>query len=247
MAINSVNRFALLDEDDDQSSSTSDSPLPVKNGNAWQVVKPQAQPSKRTPIKTLVIRDVTQRTARNRLAVNSVNHDLDHGAPTYDVRKTSASSNGTQALYNPNENWCGVCQIKLPTKSILINHIKQMPKHENYCNLCKRVFKDRNGLQNHVDNSLDHDVFCNLCLSAFKDKWGLRNHFENNYAVGHEFACLACLMAFRSHHEMELHLRTARKHVRCNTCHRSFRNQDERDEHWTKTTSKEYARKLKGS
>jgi hypothetical protein len=247
VAINGVNLFALLDEVNDRSSSASDSPTPGKNSNTWQVVKPRAQPSKKTPLKTLVIRDGTPQTARNRLAIKPVNHDHAYGALTYDVRKISASSNGTEASYNPNENWCGVCHIKLPTKALLLSHIKQAPKHENYCNLCRRVFKDRNGLQNHVDNSLDHDVFCNLCLSAFKDKWGLRNHFENNYAVGHHFACLTCLMGFKSHHEMELHLRTARKHVRCDTCHRDFRNQDERDKHWTKTTSKEHVHTLRKS
>jgi hypothetical protein len=240
MAIESLNRFALLDAKDGQSSSGSDTPTPKKNGNESQLRKPRTEQP-----KTLIIRDVNRHTASKRLAVKPVNHTDSHGPPRLDARSIPALRNGVDTSYNPNENWCGVCQIKLPTKSLLLSHIKQTPKHENYCNLCKRVFKDRNGLQNHVDNCLDHDVFCNLCLSAFKDKWGLRNHFENNYAVRHEFACLTCLMGFKSRHEMELHLRTAKKHVRCDTCHRNFRNQDERDEHWTKTTSKKYTHTLR--
>jgi hypothetical protein len=47
---------------------------------------------------------------------------------------------------------------------------------------------------------------------------------------------MVCLQAFTSHKEKEQHLRTAAKHVRCNTCHRQFRTQTERDEHWVKTT-----------
>jgi len=88
------------------------------------------------------------------------------------------------------------------------------------------------------ENSYGHEVYCNLCLSAFNSEWGLKNHFENNYAVGHEFACLTCLQGFRSRVELEHHLQTAPKHTWCGTCSRRFRNQDERDEHWEKTTSK---------
>jgi len=246
MAPKGANRFALLYEDDnpsspgsDQASDTDRKPtqntqVHKENLNPWHEVKSRTSPSKKT--NTLVIRDENQPSARTRPNLNPFNHRPN----ATDTRKISSSSdgNGVDRPYNPNENWCGVCHTKFPSKSLLLSHVKQAPNHQNYCNLCKRVFKDRNGLKNHVDNALDHDVFCNLCLSAFKDKWGLRNHFENNYSVGHEFVCLTCLMAFRSRNEMETHLKSAPKHVSCNTCHRRFRNQDERDEHWRKTTSK---------
>jgi hypothetical protein len=139
-------------------------------------------------------------------------------------------------IYDPRENWCGVCSQKFGSKVNLLNHIKQSgPDHKYYCNLCKRVLKDFNGLQNHLENSWGHEIFCNLCLSAFNDEWGLKNHFENNYAVGHEFVCLTCLMGFRNQHALQQHLQTAEKHTRCELCERRFRNQDERDEHWQKT------------
>ncbi|KAF2121604.1 hypothetical protein BDV96DRAFT_512942, partial [Lophiotrema nucula] len=127
--------------------------------------------------------------------------------------------------------------MKLQSKTAILAHVKQTPKHENYCNLCKRVFKDRNGLKNHVDHAIGHDVFCNICLSAFTDNNGLRNHFENNYTAGHENVCLVCLIAFRTKREIDHHLHNAPKHVCCNTCHRKFRNQDERDEHWVESTN----------
>ncbi|KAF2708998.1 hypothetical protein K504DRAFT_433752 [Pleomassaria siparia CBS 279.74] len=218
MAMKGVNRFALFQEEDEDG----------------QKLKTRVQQSAKPHYRTLVICDNKHHShvAHNRPAIKSNSHA--HAAA--DMRKASSSTDSTDRSYNANENWCGVCSLKLPTKSLLLSHIKQTPNHQNYCNLCKRVFKDRNGLQNHVDNAIDHDVFCNLCLSAFKDKWGLRNHFENNYSVGHEFACLTCLMGFRTRNQMERHLRTARKHVRCDTCHRDFQNQDERDEHWRITT-----------
>ena len=227
-----VNRFAILGEDNRSSpSSASSSPAePNQKENEWEQVKSRSHHHIKVPVKTLVICDEKQHT-RYRLATKLNSPHL------ADTRKVSSSSDGSGKAFNPNENWCGVCQVRFATKQQLLSHIKQTPKHENYCNLCRRVFKDRNGLKNHVDNAMDHDVFCNLCLSAFKDKWGLRNHFENNYSVGHEFVCLTCLMGFKSRNEMEIHLRKAKKHVRCDTCHRDFRTQDERDEHWRKTAS----------
>jgi hypothetical protein len=144
------------------------------------------------------------------------------------VRTASASTaDTTDKAHDPHENWCGVCSIKLPNKSALLTHIKQMPKHRHYCNLCKRVFKDRNGIQNHLENSLGHEVHCNLCLSAFNDEWGLKNHFENNYTVGHEFVCLTCLLGFRDESGLARHLQTAQKHTWCEVrtrLGRAFRN-----------------------
>ena len=131
-----------------------------------------------------------------------------------------------------------MCSYKFGNKAALQSHLKTAPgDHTNYCNLCKRVFKDRNGLKNHVDNSLGHEFFCNLCLNAFKDDWALKCHFENNYAVGHQWVCLTCLLGFRTKIELTRHLHTGKKHVVCDTCHRTFRTQDERDAHWSETTS----------
>jgi hypothetical protein len=76
-----------------------------------------------------------------------------------------------------------------------------------------------------------------LCLSAFKDAWALECHFINNIANGHQWNCLVCLRGFRTNIEKTRHLQTEKKHVACNTCHRIFRNQDERDAHWRETTS----------
>jgi hypothetical protein len=135
---------------------------------------------------------------------------------TLRARATSGSTAETaDKFWDPHENWCGVCSLKLPSKATLLSHIKQTSDHKNYCNLCKRIFKDRNGLKNHLENSLGHDVYCNLCLSAFNDAWGLKNHFENNYTVGHEFACLTCLLGFHTDVELERHLHSAEKHIWC--------------------------------
>jgi hypothetical protein len=153
-------------------------------------------------------------------------------------RDVSGSTQGSTTTDDPHENWCGVCSYKLSDKAALQSHLKTAPgDHSNYCNLCKRVFKDRNGLSNHVDNAAGHDFFCNLCLSAFKDEWALECHYVNNIANGHQWNCLVCLQGFRSNIEKKRHLQTEKKHVACNTCHRIFRNQDERDAHWRETTS----------
>lgn len=197
----------------------------------WEEVKKRGVThERRAPYvgaKTLVLRDQS-RTVLNHAM-------LTH---TRDRTISMSTADGSDKTFDPFENWCGVCSQKFASKSSLLSHIKQSPEHQNYCNLCKRVFKDRNGLKNHVDNSWGHETFCNLCLSAFKDSWGLKNHFENNYQVGHEFACLACLLGFRSRNELDRHLQTAEKHTWCESCHRRFRTQDERDEHWQKTNSK---------
>ncbi|KAJ4301683.1 hypothetical protein N0V90_003776 [Kalmusia sp. IMI 367209] len=232
MAPTITNRFALFAE----RSPTPDSPhrSPIANqltdqladadvNNPWQEIKRGGQLIK---MKTLVIRDTYKPPPFAR----------HHPKQMRDASGSTQDSDKSDRRDDPYEHWCGVCQIKLPSKNALLAHIKQAPRpHENYCNLCKRVFKDRNGLKNHVDNSLGHETFCNLCLSAFKDAWGLKNHFENNYSVGHEFVCLTCLLGFRTKHELDRHLYTGEKHVWCDTCHRKFRNQVERDEHWIKT------------
>jgi hypothetical protein len=36
---------------------------------------------------------------------------------------------------------------------------------------------------------------------------------------------------------LDRHLKTAKKHTWCMTCHRPFRSQEERDKHWEMTTS----------
>jgi hypothetical protein len=178
----------------------------------WQQVKKRGAPAALMPPlpmkgKTLGIRDL------NKVAVAR------NGPATTRARTASASTvEAADKVYNPHENWCGVCSLKLPNKAALLNHIKLTPDHKHYCNLCKRVFKDRNGLKNHLENSFGHEVYCNLCLSAFNDEWGLKNHFENNYTVGHEFVCLACLLSFRSQIELVRHLQTAQKHTWCEVC-----------------------------
>jgi hypothetical protein len=246
MAPHPTNRFALFAEDNENSppnisqgfniaripfeNQVADDTIPWKQVKKRSAVEPQ-QPLPK--IKTLVIRDqnrpvsVRRPPSETKLRASSV------------TATTPTTATGSDKSYDPHENWCGVCNQKFHTKVALQSHMKQTENHQHYCNLCARVFKDRNGLKNHVDNSLGHDVFCNLCLSAFKDQWGLKNHFENNYHVGHEFACLTCLLGFKSHQDMVKHLQTAKKHIWCETCHRPFRNQDERDAHWKKTAGEE--------
>jgi hypothetical protein len=224
------NRFALFAKSDDK--NTPQQPLPQQtnvssvdqddaNEAPWQHVKRKGSTQKQNPP---AIRVDTK------------------PEPSYtnyrDARKASTSMQGFAESTNSSfENWCGICQRKFPSKTILIAHTKALPNHNNYCNLCKRVFKDRNGLKNHVDNSQGHDVFCNLCLSAFVNEWGLRNHFENNYNVGHEWICMTCLLGFHTEVELHQHLKKGDKHVWCDTCQRRFRTQEERDTHWKLTKS----------
>lgn len=242
MAAKGNNRFALFADDSDQSSPesakkitavSSNHPIGLDsspfNDNSWQEVKPRGLYNKKAKEPGFGDENRPPAPPRGRAIPNH------RGRKTSNEMNPPSSPPDYDKSFNPHENWCGVCNVRYPSKIALQNHVKQSPNHQHYCNLCKRVFKDRNGLQNHVDHALGHDVFCNLCLSAFNDKWGLRNHFENNYTVGHEFACLTCLEGFRSREQMNLHLRTAVKHVWCNICNLKFRNQDERDIHWMDT------------
>ena len=238
MAGDGNNRYALFREGDENAPPMSSPALDVSKNPflnqvaddsiPWQQVKKRGAPTVQPPAptsKALATRERTKTVTNNETR----------------PRQLSASTAETgEKVYDPHENWCGVCSQKFPNKAALLSHIKQTPNHKNYCNLCKRVFKDRNGLKNHVDNSWGHDVYCNLCLSAFNDRWGLKNHFENNYSVGHEYVCLTCLLGFRTQTELERHLQTAPKHTWCESCRRRFRNQDERDEHWQKTTRKNH-------
>ncbi|CAI6332589.1 unnamed protein product [Periconia digitata] len=231
------NRFALFTDPHDDEPAPVQQP-PEKDNPFVNQVADENVPWKevgrggttklpvKTPVKTITIRN----TDRKIPAIS---------ASTQSRKSSGAPSPGSEAPRKPvgRENWCGVCSQFFGSKSSLQSHIKSLAAtHGNYCNLCRRVFVDRNGLRNHVDNSAGHDVYCNLCLSAFQNRWGLQNHFENNYAVGHQFACLACLMGFTTNKALEHHLLTGEKHVWCTTCHRRFRNQDERDAHWTVTT-----------
>ncbi|KAH5246903.1 hypothetical protein HBI71_178940 [Parastagonospora nodorum] len=238
MASTGNNRYALFVEKDEHAApprrmAADASRNPFLNQVAddsvpWQEVKKRGAPTTQLPSaprsNVLAIRDQTRNASAQSAAANR-------------ARTVSASTTDpTDKAYDPYENWCGVCSVKLPSKAMLLSHIKQSQSdHKHYCNLCKRVFKDRNGLKNHVENSWGHGVCCNLCLSAFNNEWGLKNHFENNYAVGHQFACLTCLLGFRTQAELEKHLQLAAKHTWCESCQRRFHNQDERDEHWHKT------------
>jgi hypothetical protein len=216
MTGNANNRYALFVEEDENASPMSSLVVDVSHNPflnqvaddsvPWQQVgkrdAPMTQPPRASYGTPLATRDQNKAGfALPKMAVRA--------------RTTSASTADADKTYDPHENWCGVCSQKFPTKTALLSHIKQTPDHKNYCNLCKRVFKDRNGLKNHLENSLGHDVYCNLCLSAFNNEWGLMNHFENNFTVGHEFACLTCLLGFRTNAELERHLQSAKKHTWC--------------------------------
>jgi len=240
MAVRGSNRYALFVEKDENvaparhaTADPSRNPFLNQIGDdsvPWEEVKKRGIiQERRAPnigAKTLIMRDHS-RAALNRAVLTQ----------TRDRAISISTADGSEKTYDPHENWCGVCSQKFSSKASLLSHVKQLPEHQHYCNLCKRVFKDRNGLKNHVDNSWGHETFCNLCLSAFKDSWALKNHFENNYHVGHQFACLVCLLGFRSSIELGRHLQTAGKHTWCESCHRRFRTQDERDAHWQKTNS----------
>ncbi|KAI8942810.1 hypothetical protein NX059_000853 [Plenodomus lindquistii] len=237
MAAQANNRYALFVEKDDITPANgspvdhSRNPFVNQVGDEsipWEEVKKRGAPLERRPpqlgARTLVVKD-QNRAVLNRALLPQ----------TRDRAVSSSTADSGDKIYDPHENWCGVCSLKFTCKQSLLTHVKQTPDHHHYCNLCKRVFKDRNGLKNHVDNSWGHETYCNLCLSAFKDSWGLKNHFENNYHVGHEFACLTCLLGFRSNVELQRHLQTAAKHTWCESCKRRFRTQDERDAHWRNT------------
>ncbi|KAE8846719.1 hypothetical protein HRS9122_03626 [Pyrenophora teres f. teres] len=239
MALNGTNRYALFTSKDENAQPpivpvADPSKNPFLNQVAddsipWQEVKKRGLVVQPPPVQATYHPPRTTKE-RSKTIVAGPFSKQDR------IRGISFSTNeSTEKVYDPHENWCGVCCIKFPSKSSIITHVKQTPEHQHYCNLCKRVFKDRNGLKNHVDNSYDHDVHCNLCLSAFKDEWGLKNHFENNYTVNHEFVCLICLLGFRTGAEMDRHLQTAETHTWCATCQRRFRSQDERDAHWRTT------------
>jgi hypothetical protein len=216
MTGNANNRYALFVEEDENASPMSSLVVDVSHNPflnqvaddsvPWQQVGKRgasmAQPPRASYSTPLATRDQNKAGfAQPKMAIRA--------------RTTSASTADADKIYDPHENWCGVCSQKFPTKTALFSHIKQTPNHKSYCNLCKRVFKDRNGLKNHLENSLGHDVYCNLCLSAFNNEWGLMNHFENNFTVGHEFACLTCLLGFRTNAELERHLQSAEKHTWC--------------------------------
>jgi hypothetical protein len=218
MAANSNNRYALLVEEDENTSLMNSPAVDVSRnpflnqvaGDSipWQEVKkrgaPVVQPPPLLRARPLVGRD------QNRVA------RTDSIFVTRTRTGSASKANATEQVQDPFENWCGACALKLPNKAALLNHIKQSPAdHKHYCNFCKRVFKDHNGLKNHLENSWGHEVYCNLCLSAFNNEWGLRNHFENNYTVGHKFVCLTCLLGFRTRFELERHLRSANKHTWC--------------------------------
>jgi hypothetical protein len=216
MAATGHNRYALFVEED-ENASPMPSPVvdvsrnPFLNQVAddsvpWQEVKKRGAPTTQMPATKPRVQGIRDPRKLASAHNNITNRNRAASVSTADT---------TDKAYDPHENWCGVCSIKLPSKAGLLSHIKQMPNHKHYCNLCRPVFKDRNGLKNHVDNSFGHEVSCNLCLSAFNDEWGLKNHFENNYAVGHEFVCLTCLLGFRTEHELERHLQSATKHTWC--------------------------------
>jgi hypothetical protein len=219
MTGNANNRYALFVEEDENASPTSSPAVDVSRNPflnqiaddsvPWQQVKKRGTPAAQAPAPptskgpTLATRD------QHKAAIIQTR-------VTVRARTASASTaENAEKIYDPHENWCGVCSQKFSNKAALLSHVKQTPDHKNYCNLCKRVFKDRNGLKNHLENSLGHDVHCNLCLSAFNDEWGLKNHFENNFTVGHEFACLTCLLGFHTNVELEGHLQSAEKHTWC--------------------------------
>jgi hypothetical protein len=219
MASTANNRYALfVDGDENAPPTTSPTVDPSKNPFANQVADdsiPWQEVRKRGALTTHMSLPPAPRgkafgtrdQAKVTIAFNS--------AATRDRTASASTADTADKAYDPHENWCGVCSLKLPNKSALLTHIKQTSDHKQYCNLCKRVFKDRNGLRNHLENSLGHEVYCNLCLSAFNNEWGLKNHFENNYAVGHEFVCLTCLLGFLNEADLARHLQTAQKHTWC--------------------------------
>ncbi|PVH95693.1 hypothetical protein DM02DRAFT_659914 [Periconia macrospinosa] len=230
-----TNRFALFSVDENEEPKPVKKPPEKDNpfvnqvadkDTPWQEVRRNGS-SIPKPLKTLTIRDT------NRKPPLPVNNTL--ATQTRQVSATSQSSPEHDRPVTSRENWCGICSRYFSSKSQIQAHVKSMPGHERYCNLCRRVFVDRNGLQNHIDNAAGHSIFCNLCLSAFLNEFGLRNHFENNNAVGHRYACLICLLGFKTKAELEHHLLTGQKHVWCTTCHRRFRNQEDRDAHWAIT------------
>lgn len=258
-----MNRYELLASDDHgQSSPESDREITSRkrapvvtsadmNGN------PQKQEKRGVETagpKTLVIKNMNlQPRARldSTISTGSGASTLQRGSSVYSTTKSyhTADTHSTAyhtlsthfSAYPSNENdepfkkpeyLCGICNLKFDGEREYGAHCKQFPDHDNHCALCRRVFKDKAALEMHNKASSGHDFTCNLCLSAFKDENGLRNHIES----GHQFRCLTCVKGFTGHEQMVRHLNTADVHISCRTCHRRFRNQTERDEHWAKTT-----------
>ncbi|KAF2645317.1 hypothetical protein P280DRAFT_441671 [Massarina eburnea CBS 473.64] len=229
------NRFAIFDEDGasepvppQHTSLLNQSTVDKDDGESWEEVG-RGGAKKTKQLKTPAIRNDHPKPLPAIVSWQNKNREL------------SGSSQGTSPSAplptNQYGNYCGVCHYQFRSKASLLAHIKQHAKtHANFCNLCRRVFVDRNGLKNHLDNSQDHEIFCNLCLSAFKNEWALKDHFMNNYAVGHGYVCLTCLLGFKTQYELRCHLQLSWNHVKCDTCDRVFRNQDERDDHWVTTT-----------
>ena len=135
MAPATANRFALFAEEDGEPSPTVE-PTPklnpfvsqvADNDAPWEEVKRSSQASKPPP-RALVIRGNENKPPVTRSQPKARNSNR----PTLEA--------DSMKVCDPYENWCDVCQFRLPTTNALFIHIRQSPqRHEHYCNLCKRV------------------------------------------------------------------------------------------------------------
>ncbi|XP_021186407.3 gastrula zinc finger protein XlCGF57.1 [Helicoverpa armigera] len=111
----------------------------------------------------------------------------------------------------PNSVACDQCDVKCPTKRVLIEHIKKVHDRDIYeCPHCKRQFVRRSHVFRHMaqsgcDGHGGASFMCEICESKFSRKDNLMAHIRMQHIIPNAFTCKQCLYSTKNFSKLVNH------------------------------------------
>lgn len=132
---------------------------------------------------------------------------------------------------NSGEHRCSVCDLQLPSKFKLQDHMNLHTGARPYCcaecgkRFCQ-IFSYRLHLRTHAKAKVERH-WCRICLTGFPSQEDLRQHLSRTHFEEEFYECDLCKRVFASLKECENHvqLHKCMVNIVCETCGRSFRTE----------------------
>nr|XP_046254867.1 histone-lysine N-methyltransferase PRDM9-like isoform X2 [Scatophagus argus] len=136
---------------------------------------------------------------------------------------------------------CGVCDLQLPSKFKLQDHMNLHTGARPYCcaecgkRFCQ-IYNYQVHLRTHAQTKL-HRLTCRVCLSDFASQEDLNKHLSRNHFEDEFYECDLCKRVFTCLKACETHVQLHKymMNVKCETCGRNFSSQKSLARHRRKT------------
>lgn len=142
---------------------------------------------------------------------------------------------------NSGDYCCSVCNLQLPSKFKLQDHMNLHTGARPYCcaecgkRFCQ-IYNYRVHLRTHAKANAER-LWCRICLTGFGSQEQLKNHLTRNHLEDQFYECDLCKRVFISLEDCQKHVQHHRGmvNITCDVCSRKFRTEKSLARHKKRT------------